>query len=197
MVHSPVKFNKEAVSQCGEDGSNNGVVDCWDQTVAAYTRSEPLDTGSVGYFLYGQNQAECLRFGTCEDNTNSNTNLAPVNQAVYDAFREGRQSLLSWDCAGASERVGEIRGLLTVLLAQGILQTVLYHVKEDNQVTRAQLSPLKKKNNDNKDVPLPSNSAIPQSRPGAPSPYLKYKGRDLRHLPGDASHHFLPQPGGL
>lgn len=114
---------EEAVSRCGKDGNNGGAVDRWDQAVAAYTGSEPIDTGSVGYFLYGQNQAECLRFGTCRDNTDGDTNPAPINRAVYEAFQKGRRSLLSGDCAGASERAGEIRGLLTVPLVQGILRT--------------------------------------------------------------------------
>ena len=120
---------EDAVSNC-----ITGVpsADRWDQAVAAYTGSELIATGESGYFLFTLAETECLNFGTCTQATNP----APINQEIFQNFRQGKASLLQGNCDNAKDNAQSITKLMTIPLIQGMLRlTHDLDLKDNSQET--------------------------------------------------------------
>lgn len=105
-----------AVSKCGTGQIS---VDRWDQAVAAYSGSVPIATGGDGYFLFTLAQTECRNFGTCD----KGSGLAPINEKIYENFRQGKGNLLQGDCTSADANAKRISELMTIPLIQGIMRS--------------------------------------------------------------------------
>lgn len=106
---------EDAVSNCATGVPS---ADRWDQAVAAYSGSELIEFGESGYFLFTLAETECLNFGTCTQGTNP----APINQEIFQNFRQGKANLLQGNCDNARDNAQSITKLMTVPLIQGILR---------------------------------------------------------------------------
>lgn len=122
---------EDAVSQCGTDLLP---VDRWDQAVAAYSGSQAIstDAGDLGYFFYTMAETECRGFGTCDNSVG----MAPINQQIFQNFREGKENLVQGNCLDADKNAKRISELMTIPIIQGILRTAhALDLKDNSQET--------------------------------------------------------------
>lgn len=124
---------EKAATNC-KPGDNADQISDVDKAVALYTGSEAREGGNldnVGYFLYSLQQVECYKFGTCKKN-----DISPINTKIFQDFRSAKMNLSNGECSLVRDNARNIKGLMTVLLIQGLTRAMYeLDVHDDFQET--------------------------------------------------------------